>query len=204
MPRSRFRLVPCGIPMPGLVTSTLAPALAILAAPVASGRVAEPAPKVVVLAIDLNNLHKTAPDTSFAGRLARLAEALRTRLASCGYEVIALDPVVEGEARATEGYFYEHPDVAAALAAGVGADWVIVPRLNRASAWAADLQAHVVRVSDTTLVSNRIVEFKGLELTPELAARLTERGSAWMADQLAQAIDYSRSRGRPVVRRGPP
>lgn len=204
MPRSRFRLVPCGIPMPGLVTSTLAPALAILAAPVASGRVAEPAPKVVVLAIDLNNLHKTAPDTSFAGRLARLAEALRTRLASCGYEVIALDPVVEGEARATEGYFYEHPDVAAALAAGVGADWVIVPRLNRASAWAADLQAHVVRVSDTTLVSNRIVEFKGLELTPELAARLTERGSAWMADQLAQAIDYSRSRGRPVERRCPP
>lgn len=204
MPRSRFRLVPRGIPMPDLVTSTLAPALAILAAPVAPVRVAEPAPKVVVLTIDLNNLHKTAPDSSFEGRLARLAQALRARLASCGYEVIALDPAVEAGARAAEGYFYEHPDVAVALASGVGADWVIVPRLNRASAWAADLQAHVVRVSDTTLVSNRIVEFKGLELTPELAARLTERGSAWMADQLAQAIDYSRSPGRPPARRCPP
>ena len=204
MQRSRFRFVPRTLPVPGLVTTTLAPALTLLTAPVAPVRVAEPIPKVVVLTIDLNNLHKTAPDPSFAGRLARLAEALRTRLVSCGYEVIGVDPAVEAEARATEGYFYEHPDVAAALAAGVGADWVIVPRLNRASAWAADLQAHVVRVSDTTLVSNRIVEFKGLELTPELAARITERGSAWMADQLAQAIDYARSPGGPVERRCPP
>ena len=186
MPRSRFRLVPCGIPMPGLVTSTLAPALAILAAPVASGRVAEPAPKVVVLAIDLNNLHKTAPDTSFAGRLARLAEALRTRLASCGYEVIALDPVVEGEARATEGYFYEHPDVAAALAAGVGADWVIVPRLNRASAWAADLQAHVVRVSDTGEQPDRGVQGAGADAG---AGRPTHRARLGLDGRSARAGD---------------
>ena len=165
---------------------------------------AGPTPKVVVLTIDLNNVHKTEPDTSFAGRLARLGEALRTRLGTCGYEVVLVDPVAEAAAHATEGYFYDHPDVAASLAARVGADWVVIPRLNRASAWAADLQAHVVRVSDTTVVSNRIVEFKGLELTPELAARLTERGSAWMADQLAQAIEYAQSAGGPVERRCPP
>jgi hypothetical protein len=62
----------------------------------------------------------------------------------------------------------------------------------------------MVRVSDTALISNRIVELKGLELTPELEARLTERGAAWMADQLAQAIEYAQRPTKPIVRRCPP
>lgn len=165
----------------------------------------EPPPKVVVLSIDLNNLHKSAPDSALAGRIARLGDAVRARLASaCGYEVVRVDPATEATAHVTEGYFYDHPDVAAGLAREVGADWVIIPRLNRATAWAADLQAHVVRVRDAALVSNRIVEFKGLELTPELAARLTERGSAWMADQLSQVIELARNPTGGGARRCPP
>jgi hypothetical protein len=163
-----------------------------------------PGPRVAVLTIDLNNIHKTAPDSTFAGRLARLGEALRSRLAACGYEVVRVDSAAEAGAHVAEGYFYDHPDVAAELAREAGAEWVVVPRLNRATAWAADLQAHVVRVDDAVVVSNRIVEFKGLELTPELAARLTDRGSAWMADQLSQAIDYARSGNAAGARRCPP
>jgi hypothetical protein len=160
---------------------------------------------VVVLAIDLNNIHKTAPDSALAGRVARLADALRARLATaCGYEVVRVDPAIEATARVTDGYFYDQPDVAAGLAAGVGADWVIIPRLNRATAWVADLQAHVVRVRDSVLVSNRIVEFKGLELSPELAARLSERGSAWMADQLSRVIELSRRPAGAATRPCPP
>jgi hypothetical protein len=61
-----------------------------------------------------------------------------------------------------------------------------------------DLQANVVRVRDTLLVSNRIVEVKGIELSPELAAQLVERGAAWMADQLSQAIEHAAGApGRP-------
>jgi hypothetical protein len=163
----------------------------------------EPPPRVAVLTIDLNNIHKTAPDSSLTGRIARLGDALRSRLSSCGYEIVGVDPRVEAEAHVTEGYFYDHPDVAARIARDAGADWVIIPRLNRATAWAADLQAHVLRVSDTALVSNRIVELKGLELTPELAARLTDRAAAWMADQLAQAIDHARNPTEAVARRCP-
>jgi hypothetical protein len=169
-------------------------ALALLALLGAFALTLEPPPKVVVLTIDLNNLHKSAPDSALAGRIARLGDAVRSRLATaCGYEVVRVDAATEAAAHVTDGYFYDHPDVAVDLALGVDADWVIVPRLNRATAWVADLQAHVVRVRDTVLVSNRIVEFKGLELTAELAARLTERGSAWMADQLSQAIELARS-----------
>ncbi|HEV8453796.1 MAG TPA: DUF2380 domain-containing protein [Gemmatimonadales bacterium] len=171
----------------------------------ASTRTSGPPPKVAVLPIELNNIHKSAPDSALAGRIARLADALRARLAAaCGYEVVPVDSATEAAAHVTDGYFYDHPDVAVGLALGAGADWVIIPRLNRATAWAADLQAHVVRVRDTVLVSNRIVEFKGLELTPELAARLTERGSAWMADQLSQVIELARSPTGARARRCPP
>ena len=168
------------------------------------GAASAPGPRVAVLSIDLNNIHKTDPDTSLAGRLSRLGEALRSRLATCGYEVVAVDPEAERRVHATEGYFYEHVDVAAALAGEAHAEWVVIPRLNRASAWVADLQAQVVRVSDTTLVSNRIVELKGIELTPELGARLVDRGAAWMADQVGQAIEHARHPTRPIARRCPP
>jgi hypothetical protein len=59
-------------------------------------------------------------------------------------------------------------------------------------------------VADTIIVSNRIVELKGLELGPELAARLTERGAAWMADQISQVIELAVHPGSPMVRRCPP
>jgi len=32
---------------------------------------------------------------------------------------------------------------------------------------------------------------EGIELTPELAAKLAERGGAWMADQVSQAIEHA-------------
>ena len=51
-------------------------ALALFALQGASTRTAEPRPKVVVLAIDLNNIHKSAPDAALAGRISRLADAL--------------------------------------------------------------------------------------------------------------------------------
>ncbi|HEY7681837.1 MAG TPA: DUF2380 domain-containing protein [Gemmatimonadales bacterium] len=166
---------------------------------------AEPPLKVAVLSIDLNNLHKTEPDTALLGRIRRLANALRTRLAgACGYEVVAFDSQAEAAAHLTDEYFYEHPDVAAALAGRAGADWVVIPRLNRASAWASDLQAHVVRVRDAALINNRIVEFKGLELGPELAERLIERGAAWMADQISQVLEHSQHPAAPSPRRCSP
>jgi hypothetical protein len=176
-------------------------AIAFVMVQAASPRMPEPL-KVVVLDIELNNIHKSPPDSVLAGRITRLGDAVRARLASaCGYEVVHVEPATAAAAQRTEGYFYEHPDVAVGLAGRTGADWVIIPRLNRASAWVADLQAHVVRVSDTVLVSNRIVELKGLELTPELAAHLTERGAAWMADQLSQVIELARKPTGPVSRR---
>jgi hypothetical protein len=136
--------------------------------------------------------------------MQRLVTALREHLATgCGYQVVTIDSLAERAAGLAPGYLYAHPDVAARLAAAPRAEWIVIPRLNRASPWVTDLQAHVVRVRDTALVSNRIVELKGIELAPELAAKLVDRGGAWMADQVSQAIEHAAGGSHPALRRCP-
>jgi hypothetical protein len=166
---------------------------------------AAPVPtRVAVLSVALNDLSNQPASPELPGRMHSLAAALRERLATaCGYQVVPVDSLAEATAESGPGYLYAHPDVAAGLAASAQAEWVIIPRLNRATPWVTDLQAHVVRTRDTALVSNRIVEVKGIEMAPELAAQLVERGAAWMADQVSQAIDYATAPARPIPRRCP-
>ena len=148
--------------------------------------------RVAVFPVALNDLSNQPASPELPDRMRRLTEALRERLAAaCGYQAVPVDTTGLAKAGFAPGSYYEHPEVAIGLTGPVEADWVIIPRLNRASPWVTDLQAHVVRVSDSTIVSNRIVEVKGIELTAELANRLIDRGSAWMADQLSQAIEYA-------------
>ena len=165
---------------------------------------APPPTRVAVLSIALNDVSNQPVSPALPDRMHALTAALRERLASaCGYDVVPVDSLAEAGAERGPGYLYAHPDVAVALAARTGAEWVIIPRLNRATPWVTDLQAHVVRTRDTALVSNRIVEVKGIELTPELAARLIDRGAAWMADQVSQAIDHGSGLTQQAPRRCP-
>jgi hypothetical protein len=174
--------------------------------PLMAGLVPAPSPaaRVAVLSIALNNVANQPTNPDLPARLRLLATALRERLGSnCGYQVIPVDSEAEAAAELGAGYLYAHPDVAVRLVAPMQAQWVVIPRLNRATPWVTDLQAQVVRVRDTVLVSNRIVELKGIELTPELAARLAERGGAWMADQISQAIEHTSSGQGSISRRCP-
>jgi len=165
---------------------------------------APPPTRVAVFPISLNDVSNQPASPELPARMRRLADAVRERLANgCGYQVVPLDSLAESSAETAPGYPYAHPDVAVGLAGSRPPEWVVIPRLNRASPWVTDLQAHVVRVRDTTLVSNRIVEVKGIELGPELAAKLIERGAAWMADQVSQAIEHSSAASRRAERRCP-
>jgi hypothetical protein len=163
-----------------------------------------PPTRVAVLGIALNNLANQPTHPDLPARLRLLGAALRERLGGgCGYELVPVDSAAEASAELGAGYLYAHPDVAVRLVDATAADWVIIPRLNRASPWVTDLQAEVVRVRDTVVVSNRIVELKGIELTPELAAKLAQRGGAWMADQVSQAIEHAAGGQAPGPRRCP-
>jgi len=145
--------------------------------------------RVAVLPIDLNDVSNQPVPAVLEERMESLTTALSDHLATaCGYTVVG-SKGADSREKLGPGYYYAHPDLAVALTRAAEPDWVVIPRLNRASPWVADLQAHVVRVRDTTIVSNRIVEIKGLELAPELASRLVDRGAAWMADQISQSIE---------------
>jgi hypothetical protein len=82
-----------------------------------------PPVKVALQPIELNNLHKTSPDSSPAPRIQALAFALQDRLqAACRYQLVAVDSTAWADADRGVGYFYDHPDIAAGLAGSVGAD----------------------------------------------------------------------------------
>jgi hypothetical protein len=196
-------LVACFSPTPGAAaqgTSTHPAAAAGSSAPLKP----PVGPRVAVFPIALNDLSNQPASPELAGRMQSLAAALGARLATaCGYQVVPADSLAQAPAETAPGYLYGHPDIAVGLAASAHAEWIVIPRLNRASPWVTDLQAHVVRTRDTTLVSNRIVEVKGIELTPELAAKLVDRGAAWMADQVSQAIDHTSGASGSAPRRCP-
>jgi hypothetical protein len=158
--------------------------------------------RVAVLPIDLNDVSNQPVSPELPARLRSLTEALSSRLGTaCGYTIVRQEQPEQSPDDLKSGYLYSHPDLAVTLVGPLRADWVIIPRLNRASPWVADRQAHVVRVRDTAIVSNRIVEIKGLELTPELATRLVDRGAAWMADQISQSIETASGSGTAERRR---
>jgi hypothetical protein len=155
---------------------------------------------VALIPIELNDVSNQPVSPELPARMQRLTVALQERLAaSCGYQVIPVRSAADTTSSAGPNYLYAHPEIAVEMA-GAEAEWVIIPRLNRATPWVTDLQANVVRVRDTTLVSNRIVEVKGIELSPELATKLIERGAAWMADQLSQAIEHASGAVGPAMR----
>ena len=161
-----------------------------------------PQPRIAVLAVALNNL-SSLPDDPPA-RVGALGAALRARLAGeCGYEVIVLDSLAEARGQAGPTYYYDHPDAGAQLARSAGAQWALIPRLSRASPWVTDLQLHVVRAADGAIVSNRAVELKGFGMSDDLTARLTQRGAAWMADQVDQAIEWATTSRTGAARRCP-
>lgn len=162
-----------------------------------------PPRRIVVFSIALNDVSNQPVSPELPARIQLLTTALRQRLTTdCGYQVVPVGSGANTAARTGPGYLYAHPEIAVGLA-DAEAEWVIVPRLTRATPWVTTLQAHVVRVRDTALVSNRIVQVNGLELSPELAAKLIERGAAWMADQLSQAIEHSSRAVGPALRRCP-
>lgn len=191
-----------------MTRTPLAVTVTLLAAVLASHALAvrPPAPRVVVLSIDLNNLSNQPDHPAELPNLAVLTAALRERLATaCGYEVVLLDSATEAAAHVGVAYAYDHPEVVAQLAALVRAEWAVALRLNRIGTWVAELEANVVRVTDSAVVSRRAVSLRGFGMGRDLTARLAERGAASMADQVAQAIDRSAAASRaPVARRCPP
>ena len=154
------------------------------------GRPTSQHPVVIVAPVVLNNmsaLPDTHADSIVIGLLTREA---RARLASCGF----VAPSDSAPSITTEHpgatYLWEHADEVAKWGAAQHADWVVVSRFNRIGPWVAEWEAQVVSTKEQRSVSTRVVELKGIGRDTSLTSHLSNRGAAWMVDQVTQSIAH--------------
>ncbi|HEY2897206.1 MAG TPA: hypothetical protein VGJ12_08725 [Gemmatimonadaceae bacterium] len=148
-------------------------------------------PVVVVAPVLLNNM-SALPDTrADSATTVLLTREARARLASCGYAApVDSAPSITAE-HPGASYLWEHPDEVAKWGAAQHADYVVVSRLNRIGPWVAEWEAQVVSTKLQHAVSSRVVELKGIGRDTALTAHMSNRGAAWMIDQVTQSISHS-------------
>jgi hypothetical protein len=148
-------------------------------------------PTIVVAPVLLNNM-SALPDTrEDSATIVLLTREARARLASCGYPAPADSaPSITAE-HPGSSYLWEHADEVARWGAGQHADWVLVSRLNRIGPWVAEWEVQVVSTRLQRSVSTRVVELKGIGRDTSLTAHMSNRGAAWLIDQVTQSVAHS-------------
>jgi hypothetical protein len=148
-------------------------------------------PIVVVAPVVLNNM-SALPDTrTDSAAIVLLTREARARLESCGYSAPADSAQSITAEHPGASYLWEHPDEVAKWGATQHADYVVVSRLNRIGPWVAEWEAQVVSTRAQKSVSTRVVELKGIGRDTTLTAHMSNRGAAWMIDQVTQSIAHS-------------
>jgi hypothetical protein len=148
-------------------------------------------PTVIVAPVQLNNMSALADTRADSATITLLTREARARLATCGYAAPADSaPSITAE-HPGPSYLWEHPDEVAKWGAAQHADYVVVSRLNRIGPWVAEWEAQVVSTKLQHTVSTRVVELKGIGRDTALTAHMSNRGAAWMVDQVTQSIAHS-------------
>ena len=155
------------------------------------GALARQRPTIIVAPVVLNNMSALADTHTDSAAIVLLTREARARLASCGY------PAAGDSARSITAehpgasYLWEHADEVAKWGAEQHADYVLVSRLNRIGPWVAEWEAQVVSTHAQKSVSTRVVELKGIGRDTSLTTHMSNRGAAWMIDQVTQSIAHS-------------
>ena len=148
-------------------------------------------PTVLVAPVVLNNM-SALPDTpADSATVQLLTREARARLASCGFAAPGDSAASLTAEHPGPTYLWEHPDEVAKWGAAQHADYVVVSRLNRIGPWVAEWEAQVVSTRLQHAVSTRVVELKGIGRDTALTAHMSNRGAAWMVDQVTQSIAHS-------------
>jgi hypothetical protein len=148
-------------------------------------------PIIIVAPVLLNNM-SALPDTrADSSTIVLLTREARARLASCGYPAPTDSaPSITAE-HPGSSYLWEHADEVAKWGAAQRADWVLVSRLNRIGPWVAEWEVQVVSTRLQRSVSTRVVELKGIGRDTSLTSHMSNRGAAWLIDQVTQSVSHS-------------
>ncbi|TAN48623.1 MAG: DUF2380 domain-containing protein [Methylococcaceae bacterium] len=145
--------------------------------------------RVAVLDFELNDVTLNPNIPEEIERTASIKSLLQKTLATkSGYTIVEVAPEIQKSANAGHGYLSDHHDVAAQLGRDVGADWVIVGRVHKASFLFVYLKAHVVNAKTGQLVGDLIIEIKGPQ------KKLTIKGVESLAEQIDVTLQRSRSK----------
>lgn len=137
---------------------------------------------VAVLEFELRDLTLDPNNPAQQQQTASLKPLLEQALAARHFRIVPVDAATQAAADKGAGYLFDHPDMAAALGRTVGADWVVVGRVHKASFLFVYFKAHLVHVQSQQQRADLVVEVKGPQ------QRLTERGIESLAKQIAAAM----------------
>ena len=139
---------------------------------------------VAVLDFELKDLTLQPGTAVELERTAAIAPLLAEVLSEkYGYRIVSLDPATQANANVGFGYLFDHHNVAAGLGRDVGARWVVVGRVHKASFLFVYFLAHVVDAQSGKLVGDVAVEVKGPQ------RELTIRGIESLAQRTATSIE---------------
>ncbi|MFK5947306.1 MAG: DUF2380 domain-containing protein [Methylococcales bacterium] len=131
--------------------------------------------KIAILEFELKDMTLVPRIPAEIKRTASIKPLLEAELKTANYTIIDIDLKSQKFADSGVGYLFDHHDVAAKLAKGFGADYVLVGRLHKPSFLFSYLMGHLIRVSDAKLIGNYISEAKGpnIKLTVKTVESLT-------------------------------
>lgn len=118
--------------------------------------------KIAVLDFEVHDLTLNPAVEQEKERAATIRPLMQKALVETHqYEVVEIDPEIQQSADKGVGYLYDKPALAAELGEQVGADWVIVGRVHKASFLFVYFKALIVNVKSGKLVSEQLIEVKG-------------------------------------------
>ena len=139
---------------------------------------------IAVLDFELNDLTLDPNNPAEVTRTASIKPMLEDALATTpGYRVVPVSVELQRSADKGVGYLFDRPEVAATLGRDVGADWIAVGRVHKASFLFVYFKLHLVDTRTGELAADLVVEVKG----PQQA--LTRRGVETLARQIVAAIE---------------
>jgi hypothetical protein len=139
---------------------------------------------IAVLDFELNDLTLQPNNAEEVARTASIKPMLEDALGTTpGIRVVPVTAQMQRSADKGFGYLFDRPEAAAALGREVGADWVAVGRVHKASFLFVYFKLHLVNVRTGELAADLIVEVKGPQ------KQLTRRGVDSLAQQIVAAVE---------------
>jgi hypothetical protein len=146
---------------------------------------------IAVLDFELNDLTLQPNNAAEVARTASIKPMLEDVLgATPGLRVVPVSTEMQRSADRGFGYLFDRGDAAAALGREVGADWIAVGRVHKASFLFVYFKLHLVDARSGELAADLVVEVKGPQ------QQLTRRGVESLARQIVAAIEQRSSSNR--------